>query len=129
MKSTSQTKGMCINKRFTMAKHRDRTESPPNLHSLPPVRRLLSCFLAETTQKRIVVAIDGPAGAGKSTIAKGLAARPGVYLYRYRCHVPRCGDVGGAPGGGPRRHAPHGAACPRGRHRSLPPPHRSEEHT
>src|ERR1035438_10484555 len=34
-----------------------------------PVRRLLSCFLAETIQKRIVVAIDGPAGAGKSTIA------------------------------------------------------------
>jgi cytidylate kinase len=33
--------------------------------------------LAETTQKRIVVAIDGPAGAGKSTIAKGLAARLG----------------------------------------------------
>jgi cytidylate kinase len=33
--------------------------------------------LADTTQKRIVVAIDGPAGAGKSTIAKGLAARLG----------------------------------------------------
>jgi cytidylate kinase len=33
--------------------------------------------LAETTQKCIVVAIDGPAGAGKSTIAKGLAARLG----------------------------------------------------
>ena len=28
-------------------------------------------------QKRIVVAIDGPAGAGKSTIAKGLASRLG----------------------------------------------------
>src|SRR4051794_2525631 len=44
--------------------------------------KLLSCQLAETklaetTQKRIVVAIDGPAGAGKSTIAKGLAARLG----------------------------------------------------
>jgi cytidylate kinase len=36
--------------------------------------------LADTTQKRIVVAIDGPAGAGKSTIAKGLAARLG-FLY------------------------------------------------
>jgi len=33
--------------------------------------------LAEKTQKCIVVAIDGPAGAGKSTIAKGLAARLG----------------------------------------------------
>jgi cytidylate kinase len=38
---------------------------------------LLFWFLADTTQKRIVVAIDGPAGAGKSTIAKGLAARLG----------------------------------------------------
>ncbi|MEO8593264.1 MAG: (d)CMP kinase [Candidatus Solibacter sp.] len=33
--------------------------------------------MTDTTQKRIVVAIDGPAGAGKSTIAKGLAARLG----------------------------------------------------
>ena len=33
--------------------------------------------MAEKTQKCIVVAIDGPAGAGKSTIAKGLAARLG----------------------------------------------------
>jgi cytidylate kinase len=38
---------------------------------------LLSWFLAETIRKRIVVAIDGPAGAGKSTIAKALAARLG----------------------------------------------------
>jgi putative protein kinase ArgK-like GTPase of G3E family len=102
MKSTSQTKGMCINKRFTMAKHRDRTESPPNLHSLPPVRRLLSCFLAETTQKRIVVAIDGPAGAGKSTIAKGLAARLG-YTYidtgaMYRAVAPWAVRQGVDPG-------------------------------
>ena len=41
------------------------------------VRHLLFWFLADTTQKKIVVAIDGPAGAGKSTIAKGLAARLG----------------------------------------------------
>jgi cytidylate kinase len=33
--------------------------------------------LAENKQKRVVVAIDGPAGAGKSTIAKRLAARLG----------------------------------------------------
>ena len=33
--------------------------------------------MAENKQKRVVVAIDGPAGAGKSTIAKRLAARLG----------------------------------------------------
>lgn len=33
--------------------------------------------MADSTPKRIVVAIDGPAGAGKSTIAKRLAARLG----------------------------------------------------
>ena len=38
---------------------------------------LLFCLLADTTQKRVVVAIDGPAGAGKSTIAKRLASRLG----------------------------------------------------
>jgi cytidylate kinase len=32
---------------------------------------------SENMNKRIVVAIDGPAGAGKSTIAKGIAARLG----------------------------------------------------
>jgi cytidylate kinase len=38
---------------------------------------LLFYFLAEPEPKRVVVAIDGPAGAGKSTIAKRLAARLG----------------------------------------------------
>jgi cytidylate kinase len=33
--------------------------------------------LAESNHKRVVVAIDGPAGAGKSTIAKRVAARLG----------------------------------------------------
>jgi len=36
---------------------------------------LLFYFLAEPKLKRVVVAIDGPAGAGKSTIAKRLAER------------------------------------------------------
>jgi len=36
---------------------------------------LLFYFLAEPKPKRVVVAIDGPAGAGKSTIAKKLAER------------------------------------------------------
>lgn len=36
---------------------------------------LLFYFLAEPKPRRVVVAIDGPAGAGKSTIAKRLAER------------------------------------------------------
>jgi CMP/dCMP kinase len=40
-------------------------------------KRGLSCFLANSTSRKVVVAIDGPAGAGKSTIAKRLAARLG----------------------------------------------------
>jgi cytidylate kinase len=38
---------------------------------------LLFYFLADTKPRRIVVAIDGPAGAGKSTLAKRVAARLG----------------------------------------------------
>jgi len=38
---------------------------------------LVSCFLAQSSHKRVVVAIDGPSGAGKSTIARRLAARLG----------------------------------------------------
>lgn len=36
-----------------------------------------SVLLTPSLQKRVVIAIDGPAGAGKSTIAKRLAARLG----------------------------------------------------
>jgi CMP/dCMP kinase len=36
-----------------------------------------STVLADDNRKRVVVAIDGPAGAGKSTIARGLAERLG----------------------------------------------------
>jgi cytidylate kinase len=38
---------------------------------------LLSWILADSTQRRVVIAIDGPAGAGKSTIARRLAGRLG----------------------------------------------------
>lgn len=44
------------------------------------IRSHASCYstvLAEENRKRVVVAIDGPAGAGKSTIARGLAERLG----------------------------------------------------
>jgi CMP/dCMP kinase len=33
--------------------------------------------MSTTTERRLIIAIDGPAGAGKSTIAKGLAKRLG----------------------------------------------------
>ena len=39
--------------------------------------RLLFYVLAESKPRRVVVAIDGPAGAGKSTLAKRVAARLG----------------------------------------------------
>ena len=34
-------------------------------------------FIATTGRKTIIIAIDGPAGAGKSTIARSLAGRLG----------------------------------------------------
>ena len=39
------------------------------------------------------VAIDGPAGAGKSTIAKLVAKRKRVYLRGYRSDVPGTGSL------------------------------------
>ena len=39
------------------------------------------------------IAIDGPAGAGKSTIAKLVAAKTGIYLCGYRSHVPGDGTL------------------------------------
>ena len=38
------------------------------------------------------VAIDGPAGAGKSTIAKLVAKEKRIHLRRYRSHVQRSCD-------------------------------------
>lgn len=45
-----------------------------------PIRRRSPCYpfgLTSSKQQRVVVAIDGPAGAGKSTVAKRLAERLG----------------------------------------------------
>ena len=39
------------------------------------------------------VAIDGPAGAGKSTIAKSCGKEEGIYLCGYRSNVPCHGTV------------------------------------
>ena len=43
------------------------------------------------------IAIDGPAGAGKSTIAKTSGKRTGIYLCRYRGNVPCYGTLHFAP--------------------------------
>lgn len=35
------------------------------------------------------VAIDGPAGAGKSTISRVAATKAGIFICRHRCVIPR----------------------------------------
>ena len=77
-------------RRVPSAESKPRPERPTDIwsstkeidpHTVTARYSLLFCFLADTKQKRVVVAIDGPAGAGKSTIAKGLAARLGfIYI-------------------------------------------------
>ena len=49
---------------------------PPQSSALHEPRGILRGIAAET-QKRLIVAIDGPAGAGKSTIARAIAQRLG----------------------------------------------------
>ena len=55
-----------------------------------------ACFITQA-EKRIImsysVAIDGPAGAGKSTIAKLISKQMGYNICRYRCYVT--GQIGG----------------------------------
>ena len=43
------------------------------------------------------IAIDGPAGAGKSTIAKESSERIIIYLCRYRSHVQGNGFISSEP--------------------------------
>lgn len=60
------------------------------------------------------VAIDGPAGAGKSTIAKLVAKEKGIYLRRYRSDVPGNGGLFSAGGDFPagyRKNPSCGTKC------------------
>ncbi len=38
--------------------------------------------------ERLIITIDGPAGTGKSSVARTLANRPGPRVPRHRRHVP-----------------------------------------
>ncbi len=57
---------------------------------------------APAKRSRPIVAIDGPVGAGKSTVARELARALGFELPQYRRDVPR-GGAGGSSGRDPRR--------------------------
>ena len=65
--------------------------------------------------RHMVIAIDGPAGAGKSTVARGVAARARVHLPRFRGDVPLRRSRGPARRGRARRRRWPGRA----RRRSL----------
>ncbi len=57
-------------------------------------------WIKENEKQMIAVAIDGPAGAGKSTVARSARKKVRVYLCRYGSAVPRGGPVyAGAWGG------------------------------
>ena len=47
------------------------------------------------------IAIDGPAGAGKSTLARALAQELGVFVCGYRGHLPHGGPAGREAGADP----------------------------
>ena len=57
-----------------------------------------------------VITIDGPAGSGKSTVARRLASGCGLHLRRHRRHVPRADLAGLAPQAGPGRRGGTGPA-------------------
>ena len=93
---------------------------------LPGLRRRSRRAHRLASTPAMVIAIDGPAGAGKSTVARAVAERARLHLPRHRGDVPRasrCSSArarpsrGGRPRRGDRARRPRAARRPR-RHRT-----------
>ena len=61
---------------------------PEQARSPAPAAGGSICTGAYRCQRAMLVAIDGPAGAGKSTVARAVAARARLHLPRLRGDVP-----------------------------------------
>ena len=70
-----------------------------------------SSFTCPIVAAAMLVAIDGPAGAGKSTVARAVARRARLHLPRLRGAVPRRGAVGRERSERPATSASTATAC------------------